>query len=137
MRHKLKYLLLGLLLYSISSFACVIGPKQITLEPTVFDEYEFSVKTEKSQLCEKCSYISITAPERYLQKPFSHGALSVWFNESLVSRSVHSSISDKGVPEFGAVINEDEGYTYEVTFDYGTSRCMSFEFLYTGTENAS
>ncbi len=137
MRHKLKYLLLGLLLHSVSSFACVIGPKQIALEPTVFEEYQFTVKTENSQLCEKCSFVSITAPEQYLQTPFSHGILSVWFNEVLVSRSVHSSISDEGTPEFGAVINEDDGYTFEITFDYGTSRCMSFEFLYTGTEHAS
>jgi len=127
--------MLGLLLHSVSAFACVIGPKQIALEPTVLEEYQFTVESVKSQLCEKCSYISITAPEQYLQKPFSHGVLSIWFNDELVSRSVHSSISDKGVPEFGAVVNEGEGYTYEITFDYGEGRCTSFEFLYAGTED--
>jgi len=51
----MKYLLLGLLLHTTGTLACLIGPKKIALEPTVFEKYQFTFEAEKSDFCEECS----------------------------------------------------------------------------------
>ena len=134
---SMKYLLFALLLYSGFSSACIVGPVQIPVTLDSGAEYNFSFKSVPSPLCDQCTTISVTAPIKHKEAPFSHGIFTVYFNEELVSRSVHTSRSETGVPEFMGIVHSGSGYSYELTFEYGEGRCMQYQFLYRAANHRS
>jgi len=106
--------------------ACVIGPSKYPVD----HEHGFEVEYFEAVACKSCKDVSIKAPESYEGTPFSHGIVSAYYNEILVSKSIHSSVSEDGSPEFYGVVNTEKGYSHQVTFEYGEGRCMRHKFVY-------
>lgn len=128
MSPSMRFLLAFLLIYTGFSAACVIGPEKVIADSI----NGFELKVEESDLCERCTMISATAPKQYRGQPFSHGLFTVSLGNQIVSRSVHSSVNERGVPEFIGIVSSRETIEYELSFEYGTGRCMSFQFNYRG-----
>ena len=81
--------------------------------------------------------VTITAPKQYKKEPFSHGLVTIYSEKEIISRSMHSSINESGLPEFTGIVSEAKGIAYAVTFEYGRGRCMSYQFKYGNVKNGS
>ncbi len=123
----MKYSFLVFLIISKNTFPCIVGPLQLK----VSDEYGFIYKEISSEFCESCYEISITAPLFYKDHKFKFGIFEVLHNGQIVSKSIHSSINEVGMPEFFGYVGSEAGFTYSVSFLYGEDRCKAYEFTAT------
>lgn len=122
----MKYLALTLLIYSGAISACIVGPEKITIDAS----YGFKYKSKKSELCDQCSTVTISAPKAYKNKPFGHGLFTVYSGGEIISRSIHTSLNDLGTPEFIGIVSNKKNISYNITFLYGKGRCKAYEFIY-------
>ena len=122
----MKYFALTLLIYSGAISACIIGPEKITIDASS----DFKIISKKSELCEQCSIVTISAPKAYKNKPFAHGLFTVYSGGELISRSIHTKLNDLGVPEFIGIVSNKKNVSYNITFLYGKGRCKAYEFIY-------
>ena len=106
----MKYFAVTLLLYSGFASACIVGPEKLPANAS----YGFRTI-----------------------KPFSHGLVTIYSEKEIISRSMHSSINESGLPEFTGIVSEAKGIAYAVTFEYGRGRCMSCQFKYGNVKNGS
>jgi hypothetical protein len=130
---KMKYLIFLALFFSAHSSACIIGPEQISAK--LVDGFE--INTKESELCDSCLMVHVKAPDQYKSKPFSHGVFTVKLNGKLISKTLHSSVNDAGLPEFIGVVGSKNDIEYEVTFEYGEGHCMSYMLVHKSTSNGS
>lgn len=124
-----KFLFPLLAFWSSSSYACVVGPINVTPKP----ELGFEFQEEQSELCRNCSKVSVNSPIEYVDRPASHAVFSVFFREELVSKSVTPFRSDSEKSEFVAIVSKEQGFRYEINVDYGTGRCMKYRFSFLGS----
>lgn len=129
----MKYLIFILLFVSNVSFACIVGPQSIQPTP----ELGFDIKEEQSNLCENCGMISIDSPKEYDGRPASHAIFSVFQNGELISKTVSAFKEESKKAEFVGIISKEKGFSYEVSIEYGTGRCMGYKFVVGGSENGS
>jgi hypothetical protein len=129
----MKYLLLILFFISNISSACVIGPQSIRPKP----ELGFGFQEEKSDQCANCSMISIDSPKDYDGRPASHAIFSVFQNGELISKSIATFEKESKKAEFVGIVSKEKGFSYEVSVEYGTGRCMGYKFVFSGSENGS
>ncbi len=128
--NQMKYLLISLLFGAHLSSACVIGPETLALT----NNTEFTIKKTKSDICEKCSEIHIIAPKEYKGAPYNWGTYTLFNNGQLLSKTVHFHYTASGNPEFITTVRDDS-LRVEITFSYGHTRCVEYEFQYWSEPN--
>jgi len=126
MSHSMKYIALILLVYSGAISACIVGPQRIGADTS----YGFTFESKISDLCEQCRMVSVTAPEKYKDREFGHGLVTLHHEGEIISRFIHSSFNESGAPEFVGILSSKKGFTYEITFEYGKGRCKAYQFTY-------
>ena len=122
----MKYLALIILLFPGFISACVIGPKKLNASIENGFAYEITV----SDLCENCNRIIITAPLQYNDRKFALGVFTLLNKNKILSRSIHSTINELGLPKFASIIHDSKNISYEITFLYGEGNCKAYEFIY-------
>ncbi len=82
----------------------------------------------RSNLCKSCSMISIYVPKSYNDRPASHIIFTVFLNGELISKSVSSFKIDFENTEFVGIVSKEKGVSYEINIEYGSGRCMGYQF---------
>ena len=129
----MKYLIFAVLLITEIGHACIAGPQKI--EPS--SDLGFTFTTEKSDLCSDCSYISIIVPDKYKDTPAAYARFSVYSKKELVSRSVSRFNNKLSPSEFGGVVSNTKGISYEIDIEYGVSRCTQYKMTYKSVNDDS
>ena len=122
----MKYLTFIILLLPSYISACIIGPEKLDAN----EENDFVYSISSSDYCQNCNTIRITGPKQYKSHNFSHGLFTLYDQNKVLSKTIHSSVNDAGQPEFFGIINGNKNINYEITFEYGNGRCMSYTFIY-------
>ena len=121
----MKLLLFSLFFISNITFACITAPKQLKAT----EEFGFKIEIADSLTCDKCKEFRILAPKAFKNKSYHSSTYSIFENSDLISKTVQINQFENNNPEFIAAIRNDR-YVFEVTFNYGNSRCSSYEFKY-------
>ncbi len=130
--NTMRISLLLIALISVSSNACIVGPRTIS-DPK---EIEFHLVSGQDSLCDGCDMFGAGAVPVYQDQPFSHALLSVYKSSELVSKSLISSSSSSQMIEFSAIISNASDVEYELILEYGTGRCTSFKYIYSSTKKS-
>jgi hypothetical protein len=121
----MKYIFLLFMIIPFNANSCIIMPEQ----NEVSKKYGFSYEVNPSDFDSYSNEINIIAPLVYKGEKFDLGVFSVFLDGRLVSKSVHSTINEDGVPEFFGYVSSDKDFTYRVSFLYGEGRCKKYEFF--------
>lgn len=127
----MKNSLTTLLLVSNLTFACPPPSERTYLSEGDMKDFNFEEKTSPG--CTTCKTVTLKAPKTYKGEPYSHGMFSVNFNNEVISKTFHGYQSKNEIPEFIGVVNEVPGIRYSVSFEYGSGKCMDYEFLFEKT----
>ena len=129
----MKQILLLLAFLPFSSLACVIPPTQ--LQVSELHGFRFVEKT--TDYYESTTEIKIVAPLKYKGQKFDLGIYSIYLNDSLIAKSIHSTLNESGEPEFLGYVSNKIGFSYSVSFLYGEGRCKSYEFTKSSSDEKS
>ena len=111
----MKKILLLLAYLPISSLACIIPPTQ--LQASGVHGFRFIEKS--TDFYESITEIKIVAPLKYKGHEFDLSVYSIYLNDTLIAKSIHSSFNENGEPEFVGYVSNKVGFSYRVSFLYG------------------
>ncbi len=120
----MKKILCLLVFLPISSLACIVPPAQLDIS----ESNGFSFVERAAEFYESTNEIKIVAPLKYQGKEFDLGIFTIYLNDALIAKTIHSRINESGVPEFLGYASNQPGFSYSISFLYGEGRCKSYEF---------
>ena len=135
MSASIKFLLILVVFYSELAFACRLPPVEVMSSAEL--GFTHSISEAPPNSCANCSSISIKIPKTYKSNTFHHGFFDVYLKDELVSRTKHSLSSIFESFQFIGFVNSGNDFRYEVSFEYGNSRCTNYKFLFRGKNSDS